>query len=170
MSEHTGTAEPISQAVLPERCEFLDGLRGWGAVVVYHYLVQVLPPSQEAASILSRVIFLNGTLFDSYIPPLWTMSIELIGSAAVIALLAIFGRAKWRLWVYTPVMLVLMAFDSFYGLFVAGILLAELYASGVGDPRWFRGLLVACLCGGLLVPVFSNSVSCRLTRPRLSPT
>lgn len=255
MSGQSGTAGPISQAVLRGRCVFLDGLRGWGAVVVlvYHYLVQVFPPNQEAASILSRVIFLNGNmavwvffvvsgfslsiryirrrdgraltrlaigryprlaipilaaccvvhlmmvsgliypasqrieilrpllafeptvshlfrfslfdvffdhrLLDSYIPPLWTMSIELIGSAAVIALLAIFGRVKWRLWVYTPVMLVLMAFDSFYALFVAGVLLAELYASGVAAPRWFRGLLAACWCGGLLVPVLSNSVN-----------
>src|SRR5262249_30069693 len=82
-------------------------------------------------------VFFNHHLYDSYIPPLWTMSIELIGSALVIALLAIFGHVKWRLWIYMPLMLALMAFDSFYSLFVAGILLAELYAYRVAAPRWF---------------------------------
>src|SRR5262245_49552116 len=64
MSEPGRTADPVSRAVPAERYVFLDGLRGWGAavVLVYHYLVQVFPPSQEAASILSRVIFLNGTM------------------------------------------------------------------------------------------------------------
>jgi peptidoglycan/LPS O-acetylase OafA/YrhL len=238
--------------VRSERYVFLDGLRGWGAVVVlvFHYLVQVFPPSPEAASFLQRIIFFNGTmavcvffvvsgfslsigylrgkdrralavlaigryprlvipifaacglvhlmmvngliypasqrleilrpflrveltlphllrfslfdvffdyrLFESYIPPLWTMSVELIGSAAVIALLAVFGRVTWRIWVYAAVMIVLMALDSFYSLFVAGIILAELFIRGIPVAPWSRWLLVAGFIGGTLVPIFSD--------------
>lgn len=233
---------------------FLDGLRGWGAVVVlvFHYLVQIFPPTAETGAFLERFIFLNGTmavcvffvvsgaslsigyilrkdaraltrlaigryprlvipifaacslvhvmlltgviyppgqrpellqpflnvemtitnllrfslfdvffdyrLFESYIPPLWTMSVELVGSGVVIALLAVFGRVAWRTWAYTAVMIVLMALGSFYSLFVAGIILAEFFVSGIPKEPWCRWLLVAGFVGGLLVPVFSPGI------------
>jgi peptidoglycan/LPS O-acetylase OafA/YrhL len=253
MRERTITAPQTQQAAAFERYVFLDGLRGWGAVavLVFHYLVQVFPPSTAAASILQRVIFFNGTiavwmffvvsgfslsigyirrkdsrvltrlaigryprlaipilaacglvhvmmvtgliyppserpdalkpflnfesslaylfrfslfdvffdhrLFESYIPPLWTMSVELIGSGIVIALLAGFGRVKWRLWAYVGTMIVLMAAASLYGLFVAGIILAELYVFGLPAARWIRSLLVIGFVAGALVPVFSSN-------------
>jgi peptidoglycan/LPS O-acetylase OafA/YrhL len=234
---------------------FLDGLRGWGAVVVlvFHYLVQVFPPSMKAAAILPQIIVFNGNLavwvffvvsgfslsigyiqrrdprsltrlaigryprlaipilvacglvhlmmvtgviyppgerpailrqflsfdtslshlfrfslfdvffnhrlFESYIPPLWTMSLELIGSAVVIGLLAVLGRVRWRLWVYAPLMVGLMVTNSLYCLFVAGILLAELWASGAPETRWFRSLLAAGFVAGLLVPVFTSGIT-----------
>jgi peptidoglycan/LPS O-acetylase OafA/YrhL len=99
-------------------------------------------------------VFLSHSLFESYIPPLWTMSIELIGSALVIGLVAIFGRRSWRIWLYAAVTIVLMAFDSFYSLFMAGVVLAELYARGVPDTHWFRGTMVLGVLAGLAVPIF----------------
>jgi peptidoglycan/LPS O-acetylase OafA/YrhL len=246
--EQTSAAGLTAPAVQAERFVFLDGLRGWGAVVVviFHYLVQIFPPSPETASILKRIIFLHGTMavwvffvvsgfslsigyikrkdrraltrlaigryprlvipvfvactlvhlmmvtgliypvgerpdvlkpflnfetsfsylfrfsfvnaffdhhfLESYIPPLWTMSVELIGSAVVIALLAIFGRVEWRLWIYTAVMITLMLLGSLYGLFVAGILLAEIFTMGAPNARWFHVLLILAFVGGLLVP------------------
>jgi peptidoglycan/LPS O-acetylase OafA/YrhL len=239
-----------------ERFAFLDGLRGWGAVVVvvFHYWVQVFPLSPEAARVLQQVIFLNGTiavwvffvvsgfalsigyirrqdgralarlavgrytrlaipifiacslvhlmmvsgwivpsserpdalkpflnfdsslsrllrfsfldvffdfrLVDSYIPPLWTMSIELMGSAVVIGLVAAFGRLEWRVWVYVSAMIALMALNSLYGLFIAGMILAELYVRGVSDAPGVRSLLVGGFVVGLLVPIlFSGNAS-----------
>ena len=249
MPERTRAASPADRAPV-QRYVFLDGLRGWGAVVVllFHYVVQVFPPSAEAASILRRIIFLNGSmavwvffvvsgfslsigyierrdprglarlaigryprlvipvfiacslvhlmmvsgviypvsarpdalkpflsfeptlshlfrfslvdvfrshsLFDSYVPPLWTMSIELIGSALVIALLAVCGRAAWRLWIYVVLTGVLAAVASFYALFVAGILLAEFYARGLPNTWWSRAFLIAGFIAGLLVPLY----------------
>ena len=246
---------PPRQDVRPsERFVFLDGLRGWGsvAVLVFHYLVQIFPPTAEAGALLQQIIFFNGTMavcvffvvsgsslsigyirrqdaraltrlavgryprlvipilaacslvhvmllvgliplpsqrpealepflrveltvthllrfslfdvffdfrsFESYIPPLWTMSVELVGSAVVIALLAVFGRVAWRAWAYAAVMIVLLALGSFYSLFVAGILLAELFVSGIPIATWCRWLLVAGFVGGLLVPVFSPGI------------
>ena len=249
MPERARTASPTDR-VQVQRYVFLDGLRGWGAVVVllFHYLVQVFPPSAASASVLRRLLFFNGSmavwvffvvsgfslsigyverhdartlarlaigryprlaipvfsacslvhlmmmggviypvsarpdalkpflsfdptlphlfrfalldvfrshsLFDSYIPPLWTMSIELIGSAMVIALLALCGRAAWRRWAYAALTLVLAAFASFYTLFVAGMLLAELYSRGLPDTRWSRALLIVGLAAGFVVPIF----------------
>ena len=249
MPERTRTASSTDR-VQVQRYVFLDGLRGWGAVVVllFHYLVQVFPPSDESASVLRRILFLNGSmavwvffvvsgfslsigyverrdartlarlaigryprlaipvvsacslvhlmmvsgviyppsarpdalkpflsfeptlshlfrfslfdvfrphsLFDSYIPPLWTMSFELIGSAVVIALLAICGRAAWRLWAYAVLTLVLAAFASFYALFVAGMLLAELYVRGLPETWWSRALLIVGVVAGFVVPIF----------------
>jgi len=252
--EATSASTPRLATGSPERYRFLDGLRGWGAVVVvvFHYLVQIFPPTAGAGALLERIIFFNGTmavcvffvvsgaslsigyilrqdgraltrlaigryprlvipilaacalvhvmmlsgviyppsqrpealkpfldvdltvahllrfalfdvffdyrLFESYIPPLWTMSVELAGSGVVILLLAVFGRVAWRTWAYAAIMFVLMALGSFYSLFVAGIILAELFVSGIPTARWCRWLPVACFVGGLLVPAFSPGI------------
>jgi len=254
VSDPEALPRPAPQTI-SERYVFLDGLRGWGAVVVliYHYFVQVFPPSAQATDTLQRIIFLNGTmavwvffvvsgfslsigyirrkdrrglmrlaigryprlaipifvaclvvhlmmvgglvyptverpdilrpfldfqsswshlfrfslfdvffdhhLYDSYIPPLWTMSVELIGSAVVISLLAMVGTFRWRLWIYAALMLALMTVDSLYSLFVAGIMLAELYTLDLAVAGWVRILLVASFLGGAMVPVFSAGIS-----------
>ncbi|OUL88690.1 acyltransferase family protein [Paraburkholderia hospita] len=48
----------------PVRAPFLDGLRGWGAlvVVVYHIFVEIYPTSPRAANMLLRFALFNGTL------------------------------------------------------------------------------------------------------------
>jgi peptidoglycan/LPS O-acetylase OafA/YrhL len=262
----SGTVCPLSSKLAPmglpsprdvhvDRCVFLDGLRGWGAVtvLVYHYLAEIFPPGPRASVILPRIIFFNGSLavwvffvvsgfslsigyirrkdrasltrlaigryprlaipifaacgivhlmmltsliylpgerpdvlrpflsfhpslsrlfrfslfdvffnyqpLETYIPPLWTMSLELFGSALVIALLMVFGRVKWRVWGYVLAAIGLMVLNSLYGLFVAGMILAELWHRGASDARWFRSLLAAGFIGGLLVPVVSQTVT-----------
>lgn len=64
---------------------------------------------------------------QSYVPPLWTMSIELMGSIIVFCLLAVFGRLRMRMLVYCVVASLLIANGSYYALFVFGIILAEMF-------------------------------------------
>ncbi len=222
------------------RLHFLDGLRGWGAVVVvfYHAFVDGFPAAPSASAHLWRVPFFNGglavgtffllsglalstayvrtqdgaalarlaigryfrlalpiaaactivfvlmktgaispsqdgrfagflafdpsvadllyfsfwgTFFDyspktTFIPPLWTMPIELIGSFMVFGLLAAIGRYRYRLLVFGVLFMALLALHSFYCLFVAGLLVAELQSRL--DPRAWKtgiGLIIAGL-------------------------
>jgi peptidoglycan/LPS O-acetylase OafA/YrhL len=72
-------------------------------------------------------VFASYSAGETYVPPLWTMPIELLGSFIVIGTLAIVGKARNRFWVYVPLFLWLLLAKSFYSLFVAGMMSAELY-------------------------------------------
>jgi peptidoglycan/LPS O-acetylase OafA/YrhL len=191
---------------------FLDGIRGWGAliVVLYHVYVEIYPVSATSQAILGRVFLFNGTLavvaffavsgyslsirflqsgdyrvlariaigryfrltapillscfcvyacaklgllplayhtvatdnfasmlrfafvgvyynYDfsiSPIPPLWTMSFELIGSAIVLISAAAFGRFESRCGIFCVVAILLFVQFPLYAVFVAGMVLA----------------------------------------------
>lgn len=67
--------------------------------------------------------------FTSYLPTynivLWTISYEFIGSLLVFVLVAILGNQRFR---FIPYLLVIvLLFDSYYGAFVLGVILADLY-------------------------------------------
>ena len=225
-----------------DRCVFLDGLRGWGAlaVVLWHCFIEVFPVDSRSARILALLPPFNGviavdlffvisgfslsiayvrrrdpaglarmaasryprlalpilaacalvyaamvsglipppelrpaplnggltfvpsiahllrfSLFDvffrfspgqAYIIPLWTMPIELAGSALVFALLAVFGRHQYRDWIHGVLFVGLALWESPYCLFVAGMMLAEFYTRD-----WFRGRAARVVFVGLFV-------------------
>jgi hypothetical protein len=58
---------------------------------------------------------------QSYIGPLWTMGIELTGSAVVLGLQAALGTWRWRDAAYLVITALLLALVSFQVLFVIGL-------------------------------------------------
>lgn len=231
-----------------KRCRFLDGLRGWAAVVVlfHHIFIDALPPNTVMAdrSLWAKVFFLNGTLAvciffvvsgfslsiryletgderglariavgrylrlalpifvicaivytllrlgaippaeqrpspldlfvafvptikgllsfsllnvfvsysgaETYDPPLWTMSYEFFGSFMVFSIVAITRSWRLRTWTIGTLFIALAACQTFFALFVAGILIADLYRQF--DRSKFADLTGATLCAaGLLL-------------------
>jgi len=103
---------------------------------------------------------LRFTLFDvffdydgsrTYVAPLWTMSIELMGSFVVLGVIAILGLSRWRASVLAGVAGILLIFESMIALFVIGAVVADCFQRGWLDrvPRWVG---VACLAAGCLAP------------------
>lgn len=74
-------------------------------------------------------VFFNYDLMRSYNPVLWTMSVEIAGSAIVFAILATVGKRTIRWIVYVALWSALLMFDSSYSAFIAGVILAEVYDS-----------------------------------------
>jgi peptidoglycan/LPS O-acetylase OafA/YrhL len=63
---------------------------------------------------------------ETYDPPLWTMSYELIGSFLVFTIAAVARDSRMRVTLLGVLFLGLASAESFYALFVGGILLADL--------------------------------------------
>ncbi len=237
---HSFTAEPRGLRV-PDRLQFLDGMRGWGAlaVVLYHCFVDGFPAGPWAAMHLWRLPPFNATLavtlffmisgyalsvafvrtrdrvalarlaigryvrlvvpiaaacavvfvllkagliaawqerpapfdgmlrfdpsaldlvafafwrvfFDysvatTFIGPLWTMQVELFGSFLVFGLLAVLGRFRHRVIVFALLFVVLLAARSFYCLFVAGLIAAELHRRPAPRVPWQLALGLSIL-------------------------
>lgn len=71
-------------------------------------------------------VFFRYTHAQSYIPPLWTMSVELLGSLVVLAAQFVLGRSRLR-WIIYLVMLAGFAIVGSYNvLFVLGLCLADI--------------------------------------------
>jgi peptidoglycan/LPS O-acetylase OafA/YrhL len=75
-------------------------------------------------------VFFHYELMHSYNPVLWTMSIELAGSAIIFAALTVLGRSPVRWFAYGALWVGCVAMDSPFSAFIAGIVLAEIYDSG----------------------------------------
>jgi len=103
-------------------------------------------------------VFFGDRIRESYIPPLWTMSIELLGSCVVLATILLARPFGWR-----SLALVLAASGvglfaptvkwQLMGLFLAGIVLADAYNRG-----WFERIPVyagaALIAVGWFIPLF----------------
>jgi peptidoglycan/LPS O-acetylase OafA/YrhL len=88
-------------------------------------------------------VFFDYEHAETYAGPLWTMSIELIGSFIILALLMIIRREGWRWFVYAGLTAAFLYFESFYALFVIGVVLAELrHAHGTPVPLWLGPALL----------------------------
>ncbi|AFJ46556.1 conserved hypothetical membrane protein [Shimwellia blattae DSM 4481 = NBRC 105725] len=61
---------------------------------------------------------------------LWTISYEMYGSFLVFALLSFFGSHKYRILFYSIVFLFLYINNSFYSLFVFGMILSDMFVHG----------------------------------------
>jgi peptidoglycan/LPS O-acetylase OafA/YrhL len=86
---------------------------------------------------------------DTYDPPLWTMSYEFFGSFMVFGILAVVRAWPPRTMVFAALFVVLTLLQSYFALFVGGILIADLYRLG----RWpsaHRYGAALCACGMIL--------------------
>jgi peptidoglycan/LPS O-acetylase OafA/YrhL len=88
-------------------------------------------------------VFVSHSTAESYDPPLWTMAYEFFGSFMVFAILAIMRLGTLRIWVFGATFAALALWQSYYALFIGGILLADLY-------RQFGGWKSASLMGGAI--------------------
>jgi len=112
-------------------------------------------------------VFFRFSAKQAYIIPLWTMRIELAGSALVFALLSVIGRNRYRVWLYGALFAGLALWESPYCLFVAGLMIAEFqtrdYFRGPIAQAAFAGLFVLGCLGPLLIqnypPLFLASMA-----------
>ena len=92
-----------------------------------------------------------------YIPLLWTMPVELLGSCVVFGMLLLVNglTSRQRLWVYAACFIALLAFDRVLIGFVIGVLLTEMRLAGTMDRlrAWPRRRL-AFLAIAIVVAVF----------------
>lgn len=138
----------------------------------------IIPPFELRASPYNRFLAFEPTLshlfsfsfFDvffrysqthTYIPPLWTMSIELFGSLIVVIFLMIFGRHTRTFWLVGVLLFTALIYQSsYYSLFIAGVLLAKVYASiDFANARLRIVLWVGFLIGCLSPLLFANNLN-----------
>lgn len=74
-----------------------------------------------------------GSSAPTYNPNLWTMSIEMLGSVLVIAVILVLDRIKYQKTFLAVLFVYLFVFSNFLSLFVAGVLLGRLRSEGVFD-------------------------------------
>jgi len=148
------------------------------AICAITYLLMVLkiiPPANQRPSPLDMFVdftptiggLLNFSLVEvfashshagTYDPPLWTMSYEFIGSFMVFAIVAIVRSWQLRSWSLASLFVVLAACHTYFALFVAGILIADLFRNSSQLKN--AGLVGATLCAaGLVMPVSINDMT-----------
>ncbi len=100
-------------------------------------------------------VFVSHSSAESYDPPLWTMSYEFFGSFLVFAILATMRVGARRTWVFGAIFAALALWQSYYALFIGGILLADLTRQL--NSRKSANLMGGVLCGcGVFVSLLLN--------------
>jgi peptidoglycan/LPS O-acetylase OafA/YrhL len=72
-------------------------------------------------------VFFRYSASDTLLPPLWTMTYEIAGSAAILAALAVAGTLRWRMAAYLLLSALAYCVEPFYCSFLVGVLVAEVY-------------------------------------------
>lgn len=94
-----------------------------------------------------RIFFIaGGNLYNN---PLWTMSYEFAGSFMVFGFLALFGNSKNRGVLYAVVFLA--TFNTWYMCFIAGMILADLYAHKRISQAYRSWKVIPVILGGLFL-------------------
>ena len=71
--------------------------------------------------------FVSKSSAENYNPPLWTMFYEFLGSFMVFATVAILRSWRLRTWMLGALFVTLAVYEPFFSLFIAGILIADLF-------------------------------------------
>ena len=88
---------------------------------------------------------------ESYDPPLWTMTYEFFGSFIVFALVAHLRPSRLRTLLLAVLFLLLTALQTYFALFVAGILIADLFPRIGASTAANRAGALLCGAGILLI-------------------
>ena len=88
---------------------------------------------------------------ESYDPPLWTMTYEFFGSFMVFALIAYLRPSRLRTLLLAVLFLLLTALQTYFALFVAGILIADLFPLIGATTAANRAGALLCGAGILLI-------------------
>src|SRR5262249_8991449 len=105
---------------------------------------------------------------ESYDPPLWTMSYEFFGSFMVFVLIASLRPSRLRTLLLAVLLLLLSALQTYFALFVAGILIADLFphfsastaANRIGPILCGAGILLIALPTSFFVAVYIAGAIC----------
>src|SRR5271155_1172499 len=105
---------------------------------------------------------------ETYDPPLWTMTYEFFGSFMVFAVVAYLRPSRLRTVMLGVLFVVLTALQTYFALFVAGILIADLFplvgpttiANRVGAALCVAGLLLILLPNTWFGPVYVGGATC----------
>ncbi len=95
-------------------------------------------------------VFFAYSSAETYDPPLWTMSYEFFGSFMVFIILASVRGWHARAIVFVGLFLALTLWQSYFALFVGGILIADLFARLDAWPSANRYGTALCACGMIL--------------------
>ena len=88
---------------------------------------------------------------ESYDPPLWTMTYEFFGSFMVFALIAYLRPSRLRTLLLAVLFLLLTALQTYFALFVAGILIADLFPLIGASTAANRAGAILCGAGLVLI-------------------
>jgi peptidoglycan/LPS O-acetylase OafA/YrhL len=88
---------------------------------------------------------------ETYDPPLWTMTYEFFGSFMIFVIVAATRPARLRTILLGVLFIALAALQTWFALFVAGILLADLFAAARSTGMTNRAGAMLCLVGVLLI-------------------
>lgn len=88
---------------------------------------------------------------ETYDPPLWTMSYEFLGSFMVFAIVAGLRPYRLRVLALGALFAALAACQTYFALFVAGILIADLLRKGGGSVTAERAGAALCVAGLFLI-------------------
>jgi peptidoglycan/LPS O-acetylase OafA/YrhL len=104
---------------------------------------------------------------ETYDPPLWTMTYEFFGSFMVFAVVASLRPSRLRTVMLAVLFAVLAALQTYFALFVAGILIADLFpligpatANRAGAALCLAGLLLILLPNAWFGPVYVGGATC----------
>jgi peptidoglycan/LPS O-acetylase OafA/YrhL len=95
-------------------------------------------------------VFFSYSSAETYDPPLWTMSYEFFGSFMVFIVLAAMRGWHARVIIFAGLFLALTLWQSYFALFVGGILIADLFARLGAWPSANRYGAALCACGVIL--------------------
>jgi peptidoglycan/LPS O-acetylase OafA/YrhL len=88
---------------------------------------------------------------ESYDPPLWTMAYEFFGSFMVFALIACLRPSRLRTLLLAILLLLLTALQTYFALFVAGVLIADMFPPFSASTAANRAGAMLCATGLLLI-------------------
>lgn len=126
------------------------------------------PTIEQLLSFSLLKVFVAYASAETYDPPLWTMTYEFYGSFMVFALVAYLRPSRRRTLALGALFLVLAALQTYFALFVAGILLADLFpliapstsANKAGAALCVTGLLLILLPSDWFGLVYIAGASC----------
>jgi peptidoglycan/LPS O-acetylase OafA/YrhL len=109
------------------------------------------PSLQQLLSFSLAKVFVAYANSETYDPPLWTMSYEFYGSFMTFAIVAWVRPQRRRTIAFAALFFALAVLQTYFALFVAGVLLAELYGSGALSIGASRAGVALCAIGLLLL-------------------
>jgi peptidoglycan/LPS O-acetylase OafA/YrhL len=139
------------------------------AITYLLLILEVIPPAMQRPSPLNEFVafepnlssllnfslinvFVSHSPTDTYDPPLWTMSYEFIGSFMVFSIVAVVRSWRLRSSSLAILFIVLVVCQTYFALFVAGILIADQFLKV--DRLKSANLVGATLCAaGLVMPL-----------------